>query len=756
MPTSRWHQDLEVAELIEHLNQPDKYGDWNSLTRAEVQAILKEVDRCRKDFIYAARNYFWITNKQRGDQLFSLWPGQELILQKILELKAKGQPQKLVCIKARQLGCSTLIEALIAWRTMFFSGVNALVVSYDREHTADVLFPIMQFILDRMPWWLQPKVSSRKADQGIFFENPDPSARSSDPGLNSRIYVKGANSTTGVGQGIRLAAVHASEFCDWPDDIAKEIIDEDMTNALVEDAGTFAILESTAKGANRYAHKMWRKCVDLAERAEWYPLFLPWFFEASRVRSVVVDWEPKQLEARMRERVVSEWVRCQNTTCLQYHTRHTKFDGDRSGGLCPTCGTGSLEPYTLTNEQLAWMEHRRENAAKDDDSAKRLKQEMTSTAEESFQLSGYSVFDDGSQSFANSTARDPIAYGDFDSTGRFHGQDFSKKDAKQILGYFPCFQEDCTKDHRLDDSPCLIWEWPEKSAQYCCGADIAEGLGGRSCYSVGCVIKYSTTGGKDFQVATWRSNTVGVLNFAEKLNYLGKTYNDAMLAPECNKYDIVIGALRFKYNYPNLYRWKHLDSMNIMSQKLGWWTNISSRPRLWQTFRSWLQQEMFIVRSHNLVHELKNFVKDEMDDISAGGDQDEFDDELFSCMIGLYCAHEGDYSDALGYNLPRQKMTLENAAYRIRCLSCNHEWPENEVDDKVINPTEFHPFLDVQKRVEQTGGMRCPQCGSRRIEIQRNALARTYTDADRYVDESTVQWSPDLEFTNTPLPYELL
>jgi Zn finger protein HypA/HybF involved in hydrogenase expression len=756
MANSRWHQDLEVAELIQHLNQPEKIENWEGLTPSELRCVLKELNRCRKDFVYAARNYFWITNKKSGDQLFTLWPGQELILQKLLEIKAKGMPQKIMIIKARQLGCSTLIEGLIAWRTMFFSGVNALVVSYDREHTADVLFPIMQFILDRMPWWLQPQVSSRKADTGIFFENPDFKQRAFDPGLNSRIYVKGANSTTGVGQGIRLSAVHASEVCDWDDYTAKEIIDEDMTNALVEDENTFAILESTAKGANRYAHKLWKRCVDLAEQAEWYPLFLPWFFEATRVRPVTVDFHLDAHEVRMRDRVISEWVRCDNPVCMQYHMRYIRSE-DREGTICVTCGVGTIRPYILTDPQLSWMHHRRTNAQKDDDSVKKLLQEMATTAEEAFQVTGYQIFGQKAQEFANAEVRPPIAMGDFDQAGRFHG--CNTKIPRNASGFHPCYQPTCAANHEWDDNPLLIWEWPKPNANYAVGADIAEGLGGRSCYSVGACIRYSSTGGGDYQVATWRSNTLGPINFGYKLNHLGRMYNDALLSPECNKYDICIGVLRFNTNYPNLYRWKHLDSLQVNSSKLGWYTNVSSRPRLWQTFKSWLQQELFHVRSANLAEEMKNFTKDSEEDIYASGDQDEFDDELMAVMISLYTAHEADYSDSLGIIVPKEEISLENAKFRINCLNCRHSWPQNTVEDKAINPSEFRPELDVNRRVEQSGGMRCPACHSRALQIDRNeSLVRQgRSDEDALWAEAASGWSPDRELNDAQLPdYDML
>lgn len=751
---SRWRQDIEVAELIQHLEQPDKFEQWDRLTRAEEAVILKEVDRCRKDFIYAARNYFWITNKKGQDKLFSLWPGQELILEKLLEIKAKGQPQKIVTIKARQLGVSTLVEALIAWRTMFFSGVNALIVSSDRQATADVLFPIMCFILDRMPWWLKPMVASRRLEEGIHFANPDSALRGSNPGLNSKIYIKGATSAD-VGQGMRLSAVHCSEWASWDDQTAKEIIDEDMGNALVEDEGTFAILESTAKGANRYAHKMWKRCIEMAEAAEWHPLFLPWFFEATRIRKTVVDFRPKLHESRMRDRVLIEWVKCDHPKCAQYHYRFKRGE-DISGTVCATCRVGIVAPYLLADEQLYWMEHRRENAAKDDESMKKLFQEMATTAEESFQVSGYQIFGQRAQDFANSSVRPPIAIGDFDSAGNFHGCNTTMRPFKEKHGHFPCFQSLCTADHTWDEAPCQIFEWPVPEATYCCGADIAEGLGGRSCYSVGSVIRYNQHGGGDSQVAVWRSNQLGPINFAYKLNYLGRLYNDSLMAPECNKYDIVIGILRFNLSYPNLYRWKHLDSLQINSSKLGWWTNISSRPRLWQTFKSWLQQELFLVKSHNLAEEMKNFVKDSEEDVFAGGDQDEFDDELMSTMIALYCAHEGDYSDALGIIVPRADLTIENAKYVMQCMNCKHSWPSNTAGIKKDNFAEIeNPSLDSNKRVDQVGGVRCPICKNRAIEISRTAITSMRTDCDVLLQE--IADAPEFDMNKVDIPsYDML
>jgi hypothetical protein len=226
-------------------------------------------------------------------------------------------------------------------------------------------------------------------------------------------------------------------------------------------------------------------------------------------------------------------------------------------------------------------------------------------------------------------------------------------------------------------------------------------------------------------------------------------YNECMMCPECNKYDIVLAVMRQQHSYGNLYRWKNLDSINMMSGKLGWYTQHSSRPRLWQTLRSWLQQEVFTIRSRNCAEEMKNFTKEYEDDIMASGDREETDDELMACMIALYCAHETDYSDSLGLVVPKTEMTTGNSTFVCRCQNCGHTWPENAIPDSMLDPSEFIPDVDVTRQTVQSGGFRCAKCGNRGIEINRNpAMANPERTMEAgLVREATSSWSPEQEWT---------
>ena len=731
-PQSRWYQDSAVADLIRYLDQEERYGDWNALGKGELSAIEGEIRKCRKDFVYASRNYFWITNKERGEQLFSLWPSQELLYEKLIELKEKGRSQKLVTIKSRQLGCSTLIEGLIAWRSIFFANINALVISYDKDH-AKYLFDIMATIYDKLPWWLKPRYSSRTFESGLVFDNPVDEMRRLDPGTQSRVGVKGANAVTGVGQGYRLSAVHCSEFCDWEDFKAREIIEEDLQHALYESPETFAILESTAKGANNYSHKFWKRCVAMAENSDWTPVFLPWFFDKTHVLKPVPGQHFDQHMTEMRKRVMREWLRCNEPDCGRFRERYQGLN-DLSETICQGCNKGTLKPFMLSESQMAWMQNKRANVADDEESQKKLAQEQCSTAEEAFQVAGYQVFGKLAQDFANVCVEHPKISGFFDKNGIVHAVHPDPKFNGR------CINEGCPDDHQFDFCPLRIWEFPDPKTRYYIGADVAEGLGAD--YSVAVVIKINSgTGpGPTYQVAIWRSNTVGPQDFAEEMNLLGRLYNTCPVSVEVNKFDTAQTWLRTNCQYPELYRWKHMDSTNVLSNKWGWFTNQISRPRLWHNFRRFLEFKMFWVRSSITAEEMKNFVKDDFDDRMVGHDEGTNDDELMATMIALWCAYEGEYDETRGYIPLFKEATEESAAFKYSCNACAHVWFGNKEPDV--------------SGMEMGGAIRCERCNSIRCTVTRNGpqLGTNLADPMKMIEEI---YGRDREVNGVPEYFEL-
>lgn len=608
--------------------------------------------------------------------------------------------------------CSTLIEGLIAWSTIFFANRNAMVVSHNDAHAA-YLFRILLHIFDMLPWWLKPMVASRKQEDGLIFMNPDPDARRDRPGNQSQVSVQSASQVSGVGEGMTLHAVHASEYASWNHDRFKEIIDGDMVHAIADLHNSFAFLESTGKGAGTPAEEMWQGQVELAEEAEWLPVFLPWFFEKTRVEILPQVWSPEKPEVDMRERVKREWTRCSSPECEQYFESIFRMVS-RVNAKCPECGTGALLPVVLTDEQLRFMQIKRKNAEKKGlDSVKHLKEELATTAEEAWQISGIQVFPPSCHEFVNAcTDPNPMIWGDIDSKGNVHYV------ANPHTGQ--CGIDWCQQDHQWDsEHPLQIWELPDPSATYSIGVDVAEGMSGKGDYSVIWINKVSPNGrNPDEQVAMWRSNTVDPIQLASPINWLGRMYNEALVSIEVNVYDSCFNTVRMQYLYPNLFVWKHYDSKNPMSNKLGWVTNLRSKPMLWQTAVRWLKARQWIIRSDIFAHEMKRFQKDDYDDQRAQAERNFHDDTLIAGMIALFCAHDLDYSEEAG-GIPVKSGNLSAvSAWDNRCTRCGHDWQTDEFPPKKCIKCRAMTIQSHRKTNEgNLGGFDFSQLGKSREQM---------------------------------------
>ena len=689
-----------VQLLVEHLDEvAKKYiqdGSWDQMSRderfqvlnkSERQAVMEQFRSCRDDFIYALRNYFWLVNGQGQDQLFTLWEPQWLVIQKWTELKQRGRAQKLMILKSRQLGCSLLIEAMIAWRTMFFRNTAAIVVAGDEEQSA-YLYGLMLHFYDKMPWWLKPEAATLEVKGGLHFDRKDREQRERNPGMDSHIYVQHANQFSGVGQGKRLSACHLSEYTDWQQSRAKAIIEGDLLHSIHDDdPNAFGFLESTGRGSGSYSHILWNNNVKMGYDAEWIPLFLPFFLDSTKFIAPPNGWHPQRPEEILRERVKSEWVQCDK--CGQHQV--AKFGGeDRVGAICPACDAGVLNPAVLADGKLRWKELKRRNAEKDQESLKLHRQEMACTAEESWQLSGYAVFDQQCQEAMIETIRDPLSntgvkVGYLDTHGRFHGaKTIRGKDGRKeaVIG---CLIPECKADHRTaslyeDESCFIVWEDPIPGYAYSVGVDIAEGIG--EDYSVIAVNKFGKGVGPDEQVAVYRSHDIEPMDLAYFAVKIGLMYNEAMMCVEYNFHRIVADTILRNYMYPNVFRWKHLDHHDPRSNTYHWLTQGNTKPKLWQTMRKWLKARAYLVRSPNFAIETQTFQVEDDDDKKASHSKGAHDDELMAYMIALYCGHEGEADESGRISVPAKVAEVEPPRYEMKCKVCGCVWgaanPEQE------------------------------------------------------------------------------
>lgn len=273
-----------------------------------------------------------------------------------------GRPVRIVILKARQLGFSTLIEAVFFQDAATRPLVRTMIVAHEEEATSN-LFRMNKLFYDQLPTALRPMRKNSNA-QEIVFENPtkDAADKERNPGLMSSIRCVTAGGGE-VGRSYTLTNVHASEAAFWPH--MNETLDS-LLQAVPDDPDTAVVIETTPNGFNSFK-TFWDDAV--AGKNGFLPVFFPWFKEPEYRREVAPGTEWTEDEERMRE------------------------------------------AYGLDDEQLAWRRWCIANNLRGD--AEKFKQEYPSCPEEAFLTSGNPFFDNEKVLLRLQSVPEPAAQGRF-------------------------------------------------------------------------------------------------------------------------------------------------------------------------------------------------------------------------------------------------------------------------------------------------------------------------------------------------------
>lgn len=200
-----------------------------------------------------------LTVKTKDGQLKPFLPNkaQKRILTTIKALIVKNKPIRLLILKARQLGCSTLIEAIIYAFTSQKENNNSLIVADDIDGS-NYLFEISKLYQEKCPKHLL--VPEKKSNEKkLEFDK-----------THSQILIDTANHKE-AGRKYTFRLVHLSEyaFFPYPDELMLGI-----SNSVPVLPGTMIIKESTANGFNHFK-KEWDEA---GEENDYVKIFIPWYW----------------------------------------------------------------------------------------------------------------------------------------------------------------------------------------------------------------------------------------------------------------------------------------------------------------------------------------------------------------------------------------------------------------------------------------------------------------------------------------------
>lgn len=157
----------------------------------------------------------------------------------------------------------------------------------------------------------------------------------------------------------------------------------------------------------------------------------------------------------------------------------------------------------------------------------------------------------------------------------------------------------------------LIWFPPVRGRKYVIGADVGEGKEDGD-YSAAVVLDTEEGLQCAELMVKW-----SVHRFAEALDRMGRTYNDALIAVERNNHGhAVLESLQHLLHYPHIYR--HEDSRHTESQAQdGWPTNAQTKPQAIGALDCMLRETPGVFQSRRLLEQCRGYSYDDRGSTSA-------------------------------------------------------------------------------------------------------------------------------------------
>lgn len=227
---------------------------------------LQKILDIRDDFHRYCLNNLKILTKDGRLVPFELNQEQEIIVQEVIKCLSEGRPIRIILLKDRQIGVSTVVESLIYWWTATHFNIQSKIVAHDTT-TSLKLYNMFQRYYENSNPIFAPKAKYNTRD-GMTFDND------AGTGLKSKIDLSSAENTSS-GRGDTIHWLHGSEVAVWRN--GEELV-SGLMQAVPLLPNTAIFLESTANGVGDFFHRTWQA----AKRGEsaFTPLFFPWSMHA--------------------------------------------------------------------------------------------------------------------------------------------------------------------------------------------------------------------------------------------------------------------------------------------------------------------------------------------------------------------------------------------------------------------------------------------------------------------------------------------
>lgn len=550
-------------------------GEWERCRTAAERDRL----RCRYDFEFWAARCVTIRDKITGqDVRWRLNRPQRRVAAMIEEDRRAGRPLRLIMLKARQWGGSTLVQMYFAWiQIVHRRNWHSFICAHVKDTSATIRGMYAK-LLANYPAELWP-------------EEEAPAFSGFERSINTRLIAgRGCHVTLASSEnqesarGNDVALAHLSEVAFWRDSLrhSPEDFIRSVCSGIALSPLTFIAMESTANGVGNFFHKRWLQAgePDSGTRR----VFVPWH-EIDMYRMEVAD--PRGLIATMDDYERQLW---------------------RLG---------------LTLEQICW--YRRKRA--DMPSHQAMMAEYPTTDTEAFVNSATSVFDREAVARLRELCPPPESA----ERGEVSGREVSGRGA--LCG---------VEFHADPTGGLTVWERPEGARAlngYVVTVDVG-GKSAGSDWSVICVMNLKDD--KPRVVAQWRGHIDHDLLGWKAAAIATWYQNALLVVESNSLETVADGGSRFILEelnrvYRPLYRRRVRDRLRqTMEQRLGFHTNAATKTLAVTSLIQHVREGAYVERDPAACDEMDTYELGPNGEYGARRGCN--DDILMTRAIGLYVA----------------------------------------------------------------------------------------------------------------------
>ena len=333
---------------------------------AEAMALTKSL--CKANPAFVLQNYMAIVDKDFNERPFRPWhPAQIRLYKTVRNLVRRGLPVRIIIVKPRQTGISTVAEGLAYQHCAFQDNHRALVMAHEEDPGLLNIYRMFRQFHGSVPDSLRPETKSSSTEKMEFTNKSIITHKTAATGSTRK-------SEMGKGRGSTYSFLHASEFAYWP---VPDAFIQAVEDGVPDRPGTFEFIESTAKGYGDFFHRRWRKAARGWRMAKgedgvarwtkvdrndsiWVPFFISWLEQGEYTMPLADDSEAER----------RAFVR-------SYDKAEKRL----------------VEQYGATPEQIRWRRYQIDE--KKDGDVEAFQKEYPAAPDEAFIFSGRRVFDMG-------------------------------------------------------------------------------------------------------------------------------------------------------------------------------------------------------------------------------------------------------------------------------------------------------------------------------------------------------------------------